>query len=74
MEHDSDNYTNSDWCSLYSHQRIGKSTRGLGNKRTSGDHPNHNIVKRNYNTEKSSRDLRKLVVTQTPVGKTLKGE
>ena len=35
--------------------------------RTSGDHPNNSIIKIGQNTEKSPRDLRTLVVTQTPV-------
>ena len=30
-------YTNCRWCSWYSDQRIGKMTRGLGNKSLSGD-------------------------------------
>ena len=38
VEHQSDSYTNFNWCSWYSHQRIGTGTGGLGNKRTSGDH------------------------------------
>ena len=50
----------------YSHQRIGTETVGLGNKRTSGDHPNDSIIKIGQNTEKSPGDLRKLAVTQTP--------
>ena len=36
-----------------------KGTGGLGNKRTSGDDPNYCIIE--------IRDLRRLVVTQTPV-------
>ena len=34
MEHESDGNTNCNWCTRYSHQRIGKETGGLGNKRT----------------------------------------
>ena len=44
MEHEGDNYSNRDWCFWYSHQRIIKGTGGLGNNRTSGDHPNYNII------------------------------
>ena len=55
------------WCSWYSHQRINKGTRGLRNKRTSGNHPNYCIIQIGQNTEKSPRDLRRLAVTQTPV-------
>ena len=67
VEHESDDYTNCDWCSWYSHQRTGSRTGGLGNKRTSGDNPNYSIVEIGQNTEKSPGDLRRLVVTQTPV-------
>ena len=48
-------------------KRIDKGTRGLGNKRTSGDHPNDSIIKIGQNAEKSPGDLRRLAVTQTPV-------
>ena len=37
------------------------------NKRTSGDHPNYNIINISQNTEKSPGDLKRLAVTQTPV-------
>ena len=67
MEHESDDYTNCNWCSGYSHRRIDAKTRGLGNKRTSGDHPNYCIIEINQNTEKSPGDLRKLAVNQTPM-------
>ena len=40
---------------------------GFGNKKTSGDCPKYSIVEIGQNTEKSPRDLRRLVVTQTPV-------
>ena len=38
-----------------------------GNKRTSVDHPNYNIIEINQNTEKSPGDMTKLAVPQTPV-------
>ena len=41
-----------------------KGTGGIGNKRTSGDHPNYNIPEIGQNTEKSPGDLRRLAVTQ----------
>ena len=44
-----------------------KGTGGLGNKGMSGDHPNYYIIENGQNTEKSPGDLRRLVVTQTPV-------
>ena len=67
MEHESDNYTNCNWCSWYSHQRIGTRTGGLGNNWTGGGCPNYSIVEIGQNTEKSTGDMRRLVVTQTPV-------
>ena len=44
-----------------------KGSGGLGSWRTSGDHPNYNIVKNGQNTEKNPRDLLRLAITQTPV-------
>ena len=63
-----------------SHQRIIKGTGGIGNKRTSGDHPNYYIIENGQNTEMSPGNLRRLAVTQTSMkdyqptlmGKTLK--
>ena len=54
----------------------------LENKSTSRDHPNYSIIEIGQNTEKSPGDLKRLVVTQTPVenhqqtlmGKTLERE
>ena len=48
------------WCSWYSHQRIGSKTGKVGNRRTSGDDPNYRITKISQNTEKSPRSLRRL--------------
>ena len=48
-------------------KRIIKGTGRLGNKRTSRDHPNYSIIENGQNTEKSPGNLRRLVVTQTPV-------
>ena len=55
-EHESDDYTNSNWYSWYSHQRI--STR-TGNNKVSGDHPNYCIIEISQNTEKSPGDLKR---------------
>ena len=52
---------------LGNHQRIGKGTGRLRNKRVSGDHLHYSIVEIGQNTEKSPGDLRRLAVTQTPV-------
>ena len=67
MEHESDVYTNYNWSSKYSHQRIIKGTGSYENKRTSGYHPNDCIIEIGLNTEKSPRDLRRLTVAQNPV-------
>ena len=45
---------------------IGKRTGGLGNKKTSGDHPNYSIVEIGQNTENCPGDLKRLAVPQTP--------
>ena len=48
-------------------QRIDTGIGGVGNKRTSGDHPNYSIVDIDKITENFLADLRRLAVTQTPV-------
>ena len=48
-------------------KKIGTETGGLGNKRTSGVHPNYRIVEIGQNIKKSPGDLRRLAITQTPV-------
>ena len=67
MEHESNGDTNRNWCTRYSHQRIGRRNGGLGDKRMSGDHSNDSIIKIGQNTEKSPGDLRRLAVTYCPV-------
>ena len=44
VEHESDDYTNCNWCSWYTHWRINKGTWGLENMSTSRDHPNYCII------------------------------
>ena len=67
MEHEDDGDTNCNLCTRYSHQMFGTGTGGLENKRMSGDHLNHRIIKISQNTEKCPGDLRRLAVTQTPL-------
>ena len=67
MEHESDDYTSCNWCSWYSHQRIGTKSGGLGNNRMGGDYSNYSFVLIDQNAEKNPGDLRRLAVTQTPV-------
>ena len=43
VEHKREDYTNCNWCSWYSHQRIGTRTGGFGNKGTGGDCPNYSL-------------------------------
>ena len=64
-KHESDFYTDYNWCSWYIHRWIIKETGGLGKKRTSGDHPNYYTMENGQNTEKSPGDLRRLAVIQT---------
>ena len=82
MENENNGDTSFIQCAQYGHQRISKGPERIGNKNTSGDHPNYILIKIGQNTEKSPGDLKKLDVTQTPVEyhqlilvwKTLKGE
>ena len=67
MEHESDVYTSCDWCSWYSHRRIGTRTGGLGNNGTSGNYPKYYIIENGQNIEKSPGDLRRHAVIQTSV-------
>ena len=67
MKHKSDGDTNCNWRARYSHQKIATGTGGLGNKRTSGYHPNYSIVEMGQNTKTSCGNLRRLAVSQTPV-------
>ena len=48
-------------------EKIDKGAVGLGNKRTSGDHPNYCIINIGQNTEKRHGKLRRSVVIQTSV-------
>ena len=68
MEHDSDSDTNRNW---FSDQSIGTGTGGLGNKKTSRDHPNHSI-KIGQNIKKNPGELRWLAEAQSPVKTHLK--
>ena len=72
MEHEGDGDTNCNWCTRYSHLRIGTRTGGLGNKRMSKDHPKLSLVEGSQNTEKNPGDLSILDVTQIPVKKTIR--
>ena len=53
MEHEGDADTNRNWCAWNNPERTGKGTKRLGNKRTSGNHPDYSIIKIGQNTEKS---------------------
>ena len=57
MEHKNDSDTNCNSSARYNQQRVDKGTGGLGNKWTSGDHPNDSIIKMVNNTEKSPGDM-----------------
>ena len=66
VKHETDGDANCKWRTRSSHQTISTGIRGLGNKKTSGDHPNYSIVKICQTTKSSPGDLR-LAVTQTPM-------
>ena len=61
MEHEGDDDTNCNWCARNNPQKDGKGTGRLGDKRTSGDYPDYNIIKICQNTEKSRGDLLLLI-------------
>ena len=48
-------------------QKLGKGTRKIGNQRKNHDHPNYSIAEICQNPEKSPGDLRRLVLTWTPM-------
>ena len=64
IEHENDGDAKCNWGARYSQQMIDKGTGELGSKRTSGDHLKYIIFE---NTLKSPGNLRRLVVTHTPV-------
>ena len=68
-DHESDSDTNCNWYAQYSHKKICTGTGKLGNKRTSGDHPNYSIVEIGQNTKKSTGDLQRFAVTHTSIKK-----
>ena len=67
LEHESDGDTNYNWCTWNNSKRIDKETRRLGNKMSSGDHPDYSIIKIGKNTEKSPEGLRSLTILQSSV-------
>ena len=67
MEHEEDDDTSCNRCARYNHQRNGKGTRRIRNKYTVGGHLNDIAFKIGQDTKKSPEDLRRFVVTQTPV-------
>ena len=67
MEHEGDGDTKCNWRARQPLERIGTWAVGLGNKRTSGDHPVYSSIEIGQNTDKNPGDLKRLAVTQTPV-------
>ena len=67
MGHEDDADTDCNWCARNKPRSIRKGTGSVVNKRTSGDHPDDSIIKIGHNTDESPGDLKRLVVTQTPV-------
>ncbi len=60
MENERDSNPTCNLYTRYSHERIGIATGRLGNKRTSGDHPNYSIIENGQNTQKSPGDMKRL--------------
>ena len=52
------------WRPQYNQSKIGTRIGGLGNKRTSGNHPNYSITEIDQNIKKSPGDLGRFGVTQ----------
>ena len=63
IEHENDGDSNYNWCVLEG------LVRGLraGNQKTCRDHPNYSITKIGQNTQRSTGDLKRLAVIQTPM-------
>ena len=55
VKHESDIYTNCDWCFCYSNYRIIKETEGLRSWRTIGNHPSDSIIEKDQYWEESWR-------------------
>ena len=61
-EHEDNGDTYCNWRSWNGPQRFGKEAGRIGNRRMNRDHPNYSIIKIDYETEKSRRDLGRLAV------------
>ena len=61
-----DGDANYNWCTWNNPQRLVKGTGRLGNKSTSGDHSDYNIINIGQNTDRSPGSL-KLALIQTPM-------
>ena len=67
MEHGGDGDTDCIWCTWNDPQLLGNEAGRVGNRWTSRDYPIHCIAKNVQDTEKSPGNLRRLVITQTPL-------
>ena len=65
MEYEDDDDANSNWWTWNDSQRLSKRAGAVGNRRMSVDYPNYRIVEVGQNTEKSPRNLRRLVTQRT---------
>ena len=52
MKHESYGDTNCNWYTQNDPQRFDKGAESIGNRKTSGDHPNYSIVKIDQNTKR----------------------
>ena len=67
MKHEGDGDSNCVLCIWNDPKTVKKKTREIGNQEENRNQPDNWIVEIGKNTEKSHGDLRRLVVTQTPV-------
>ena len=67
MDYKGEGVTNCNWDTRNNPQSLGKGTKEIENKRTTGNHQYFRIIKIGQNTEKSPGELKRFAVTQTPL-------
>ena len=69
MDHKGDGDTSCNWCTWNGYQSFKNGAGRVENQGTNRDHSNYSIIEIGQNTEKTSGNLRRHAVTQTPVKK-----
>ena len=67
MELEGDDDINWNWLAQYDPQKLGKGVETNWKSEIDWNHPNNSSTKIGQNTEKSSGNLGRLAITQTPV-------